>query len=152
MQKQKSNLRQRKDLKRTKDEDTGQWRGMGEWETVRYWTAFKFLSLMDADDTLSQNKKRFFMTAESTTTRDDRLVLTDFKRTECRSKFDELICLHCTTCEHMTNFFGYFHRNYMLYLEIALYRGEKMLKGELPPPGNITGDTYLSSIWDSMKS
>ena len=141
MQKQQSGLRQRKDLK-----------NMGKWETLRYWTAFKFLSLMDADDALSDNRTRFFMTAEESTLDGDDLKLTNFKRIQCRSKFDELICLHCTTCEHMTNFFGYFHRNYMLYLEIGLYRGEKMLKGELDPPGNITGDTYLSSIWDAIKS
>ena len=112
MQKQQSGLRQRKDLK-----------NMGKWETLRYWTAFKFLSLMDADDALSDNRTRFFMTAEESTLDGDDLKLTNFKRIQCRSKFDELICLHCTTCEHMTNFFGYFHRNYMLYLEIALYQG-----------------------------
>ena len=69
MQKQQSGLRQRKDLK-----------SLGRWETARYWTAFKFLSLMDADDTLSGNRNRYFMTAEESTTDDDGLKLTEFKR------------------------------------------------------------------------
>ena len=70
MQKQQSGLRQRKDLT-----------SMKKWETVRYWTAFKFLSLMDADDTLSGNRNRYFMTGQkSYQDAKGNWFLKDFKR------------------------------------------------------------------------
>ena len=70
MQKQQSGLRQRKDLK-----------SLGKWETARYWTAFKFLSLMDADDTLSGNRNRYFMVAQKSYKNEKKdWFLKDFKR------------------------------------------------------------------------
>ena len=99
-----------------------------DWERQRFWACFKFLYLMDSDDTLTNGKKRNYVVPITPRT-DSKGEFSDTFIYECQSKFQEIIGIHATTCEHGTNFFGYFHRMYLIYVEIALFRADRILRG-----------------------
>ena len=94
-----------------------------EWEKDRFWACFKFLYLMDSDDPLPNGQKRNYPVRTNANSGEGFLY-------ECQSKFQEIVGIHATTCEHRTNFFGYFHRMYIMYVEISLFRADRILRGE----------------------
>ena len=98
------------------------------WEKDRFWACFKFLYLMDSDDTLPNGQKRSYVVPITPNTNSQGEFSNTFTY-ECKSKFQEIIGIHATTCEHRTNFFGYFHRMYLMYVEIALFRADQILRG-----------------------
>ena len=79
-------------------------------EEERYWACFQFLYMMNPDDNFTYIAPGNYLH-------------------HCKSKHDEIVAIHATCCVHRTNFFGHFHRNYLIYVELYLNKADWILRG-----------------------
>ena len=120
------------------------------WEAERFWACLLYLNILPPKE-INQETKNYLRNTEVYNTfyfDNKKRKSVSYRSYKPLNRYDEFISSHATVCEHMTNYFGYYHRHLLALMDLALNEADQSLrKHEIPESFN---NNYYKSDFEAI--